>query len=442
MRKIVLLIGVSLLFAFAENNSGPFTVSGTLKNSPSKVVYLEESIIATGQTILKDSARINADGRFSVSADVPGEGVYNLRFQNEPAFATIINDAQKINIEADFKKQYDFYDVTGSASSQGIKNYLAKINELQREKFNYYNQSDSIRKNKGDSLLAQNLEAKQRGITQQMKTITSETVQLSNKAPFSLFVLATYQGMANNPGFRMYAFTAEELVGMLTEMMNKFPGNDDIVNIKSSIESQIKKSWIGKQAPEISLPNTEDKEVKLSSYRGKYVLVDFWASWCGPCRRENPNVVDAYNRFQDKNFTVLGVSLDRQKEAWVKAIVDDNLNWMHISDLKYWQSEVVPLYRIESIPFNVLVDPEGKIIAENLRGTALDQKLSEILGGYIPAKKSSSSSPTLLIVALVVVLLLVLGWFFFFSKKKEIRKTTNHKTPLKTPVKKKPGKHR
>src|SRR5688572_19286487 len=232
MQKIILLTGVLLLFAFTENNSGPFTVSGTLKNSPSKIVYLEETFIATGQIVLKDSARISADGKFSIRLNAPGEGVYNLRLANEAAFATIINDAEKINIEADFKKQYDFYDVSGSAASKGIKDYLAKINELQREKFNFYNQSDSIRKNKGDSSLAVNLESKQSEIAQRMKTITEQTVKQSNKAPLSLFLLATYQGMANNPGFRMFGFTAEELIGLLTEMSNKFPGNEDIVNIK------------------------------------------------------------------------------------------------------------------------------------------------------------------------------------------------------------------
>lgn len=435
MQKLVLLLGAFLLFAFTENNSGPFTVSGTLKNSPSKVVYIEETIIATGQTILKDSARINADGKFSISVDVPGEGVYNLRLANEPAFVTVINDAARINIEADFKKQYDFYNVSGSAASQGIRDYLAKINEWQREKFNYYTQADSIRKNKGDSALAGNLEQKQRDIAQQMKIFTDQTVKQSNKAPLSLFVLATYQGMANNPGFRMNAFTAEELVGSLTEMIQKFPGNDDLVNIKNSVEAQIKKSLSGKPAPEISLPDTEGKQVTLSSFRGKYVLVDFWASWCGPCRRENPTVVEAYNRFKDKNFTVLGVSLDKQKEPWLKAIVDDQLNWTHISDLKYWQSVVVPLYGIQGIPFNVLVDPDGKIVAENLRGTALGQKLEEILGGYIPPKETSSSSNTLLIVAGVAVVALLLGWFLFFRKKETKKIVTN-----KSQVKKKPGK--
>ncbi|HEX3167974.1 MAG TPA: TlpA disulfide reductase family protein, partial [Chitinophagaceae bacterium] len=106
-----------------------------------------------------------------------------------------------------------------------------------------------------------------------------------------------------------------------------------------------------------------------------------WASWCGPCRRENPNVVQAFNQFKNKNFTILGVSLDRpgQKENWIKAIKEDNLTWTHISDLKFWQSEVVPVYKLSLIPFNVLVDPDGKIVAENLRGNALEQKLQELL---------------------------------------------------------------
>ncbi len=108
-------------------------------------------------------------------------------------------------------------------------------------------------------------------------------------------------------------------------------------------------------------------------------MVDFWASWCAPCRAENPNVVEAFNKFKDKNFTILGVSLDQDKAAWQQAIAKDNLTWTHISDLKYWESAVVPMYGIEGIPFNVLLDPNGKIIASNLRGEALENKLSEVL---------------------------------------------------------------
>jgi thiol-disulfide isomerase/thioredoxin len=113
--------------------------------------------------------------------------------------------------------------------------------------------------------------------------------------------------------------------------------------------------------------------------RGKYVLVDFWASWCGPCRQENPNVVAAYSKYKDKNFTIMGVSLDKDKASWVQAIKADNLTWTQVSDLQYWNSAVVPLYSIEGIPFNVLVDPQGNIIASNLRGNGLMQKLDEVL---------------------------------------------------------------
>jgi peroxiredoxin len=391
MRKIVLsVLVVSLLASCEEKDGKTFTVSGVLQNAPSKVVYIEESNITTGQRTLKDSSAIAADGKFSISINASKDAVYNLRLQNDvPQFVTIINDASKINVDVDFNKRTEFYSVTGSKASKSIQEYLAKITGMQRDRFTIYFQIDSITRNNGDPALIQDLGIKQQQITNEEKIYTQQTIQQASNSSLALFILSTYQGMARDPNFRVNGFTDQEVVGLLTDVLNRFPERTDIAGIRNSMEADIQRAiagapkpiWIGRQAPEISLPDTEGRTVKLSSFRGKYVLVDFWASWCGPCRRENPNVVDAYNQFKNKNFTVLGVSLDRpgQKENWIKAIREDKLTWTHISDLKFWQSEVVPVYQVGSIPFNVLVDPDGKIVAENLRGNALGQKLQEVL---------------------------------------------------------------
>jgi peroxiredoxin len=174
-------------------------------------------------------------------------------------------------------------------------------------------------------------------------------------------------------------------VTVMEPIFNKL--SPSVRNTKAGQELQsyintLKTVMVGAMAPEFAQADTNGKMVSLSSFHGKYVLLDFWASWCGPCRAENPNVVKAYNNYKGKNFTILGVSLDRpgKHDAWMKAIHDDHLTWNHVSDLKFWDSETAKLYAIQAIPQNLLIDPSGKIIGKDLFGEDLEKKLAEIFG--------------------------------------------------------------
>jgi peroxiredoxin len=193
------------------------------------------------------------------------------------------------------------------------------------------------------------------------------------KSPLALYAVKQYAGYDIN------AEKVEPLFQMLPSSTQQWQSAQDF---KELIEIA-KKTGIGKFAMDFTQNDTLGMPVSLSSLKGKYVLVDFWASWCGPCRAENPNVVKVFNQYKDRGFTVLGVSLDRPnaKDKWLKAIHDDGLAWTHVSDLKYWDNEVAKQYGIKAIPQNLLLDPQGKIIAKNIRGEELGEKLSTVFTG-------------------------------------------------------------
>lgn len=390
-RLIVASIATTVLMSCGESSSEKkFLVSGVISNNTAKMIYLEKIPAASMQPMISDSAEIGKDGKFSLKADAGESVVYNLRLdQNRYPVASVINDAEKVKLNIQLSKENnefaEKYEVEGSPASQQMKDFMYTFNNDLQKIFGIARVVDSL-KNIGamDSLLFP-LMAEQKTLAGSIKSYSETALNKAADPALIMFELGYYQSTANGAGFGLEPFSNEQVNEIINRTAAKFPSHQAVAAIKATLDKQMSKavatSWVGKEAPDFSMPDINGKEVKLSSFRGKYVLVDFWASWCGPCRSENPNLVNAYNQFKNKNFTVLGVSLDRpgQKDKWLQAIKDDKLAWTNISDLQFWNSPVVSLYGFDGIPFNVLLDPQGKVIAESLRGPELEGKLEEVL---------------------------------------------------------------
>jgi len=392
MFRLIIVSFVATLLANCGDSTREkkFSVRGTIANSQAKMIYLEKVPAATMQPLVIDSAMLKKDGSFSLTADRGESVVYNLRLdQNKYPVASVINDADEVKLNIVMSKEKnefsEKYEVEGSPASQQMKTFMYDFNNELQKIFLISMQADSLQRNgSGDSLLIPLLE-QQKVIGDRIRRYSEDALNKSNDPALTLFELGYYQSTANGAGFGLEPFSNDEVKAIVDQTAAKFPMHQGLASIKNSLAQQMQSavpaSWIGRDAPDFAMPDVSGKEIKLSSFKGKFVLVDFWASWCAPCRQENPNLVKAYHQFKDKNFTVLGVSLDRpgQKDNWVKAINDDKLAWTNVSDLQFWNSEVVSLYGFNGIPFNILVDPQGKVIAEGLRGQSLVAKLGEVL---------------------------------------------------------------
>ena len=383
MKKLLtaVIMAAMLLSCNKGSDKGRFTVNGELKNTQDKKIYLEELFFSQKPPEVLDTGIVK-DGKFSVSAIAQEEGLYRIRPESETADAFLfINDNSSINFIAD-------------ASAPGVinQNFMSPANVSLKNIMLY---ADSMAKliSAKDGIMS---ELKKSGVADTDSVYMSLTNDFNTLNEILIKYCFAVADTAKSPVLALFAatmapVTLNKIEIPLSNLTKRFPDHKGIASAVNYVKEQIALQtrtqpsipqappMVGNMAPDITMNDVNDKPFSLSQLRGKYVLVDFWASWCGPCRGENPNLVAAYEKFKTKNFTVLGVSLDDNKNAWVNAIAEDKLAWQQISDLKKWRSAAVGLYDLDGIPYNVLVDPQGKIIATALRGEELHNKLAEIL---------------------------------------------------------------
>jgi peroxiredoxin len=378
MKQIFSLLLVAAAFLFTScggrHEKGTFTISGKIKNVENQDVYLEMLPFSENPPQVLDTAKIT-NGSFTLTGKSMEEGLFRIRMQKSKNMYLVLNDQDEITFSADGN---DKGMKSLSVNSPANQLFLQFIRALESKQVSVANNKDAMETAATDSLknvATASYEAEKSAY----KKFMIQFVDTCSDPVVSLFAL----GFANE-------FSTEELKKATSSLTKRFPKHSGLNEVMKKYETYLNGlnqpkqpeqaiPTTGSMAPDFTLNNREGKPVSLSSFRGKYVLVDFWASWCGPCRGENPFVVAAYQKYKSKNFTVLGVSLDEEKDAWLKAIVKDKLEWEHVSDLKGWGSIVVPMYGFEGIPYNVLVDPTGKIIATELREEELELFLAKAI---------------------------------------------------------------
>jgi thiol-disulfide isomerase/thioredoxin/uncharacterized protein YidB (DUF937 family) len=382
--KAIRILAASLFFVTGCGQQADFTIKGKLAGSSQDSIFVEEMTAKSLEA--RKTLITGTDGSFSYSDTAANPRLFFLRTTQNEYMTLMVLNGEKITIDAEKGKVNQTVKIAGSPQS-------LLLLELNRELIKATDSLDALGqqyqslKGKGnDAQVDTWVQGEYKKIIDQQREFIKTFIGKHSGEPASLLALSHQIGrqpvLNGSTDFELFKKVDVQL-------FQKYPESILVLNLHKYVEAmqgqmesaqaQSKNTGSGSLAPDISLPDPEGKTQTLSSLRGKIVLLDFWAGWCGPCRRENPNLVAAYAKYHDKGFEIFQVSLDKTKPEWLAAIKKDGLNWVHVSDLKFWSSPVVRLYGIESIPANFLLDKEGKIITSNLRGAALEEELAKLL---------------------------------------------------------------
>ncbi len=365
-----LIVAITMLGACTQKNNDQLVVEGVFTQAAGSKIMLAELPYASPNRMVLDSAVLDSTGKFHLQSVQSQENLYQLFIAGGPGIL-IINDANHIELQADAIHP-ERYETIGSPASKSIKSLYEGFMPLYQQWQQSLADAENISRDKktSDSLRTAVLE-KRDAQQKQLNDYLLAYLSSEKNATAQYFAL----GMAKK------FLSQNAWNGQLEKAIVAHPQHPGLALLRVSNAGKMPQGsqLLNKPVPELVLPDTAGKNISLSSFRGRWVLVDCWASWCEPCRKQNPNVVAAYRKYNKRNFTVLGVSLDKDRNAWLNAIAKDTLTWTNVSDLKYWDSKAASLFDIQALPFNMLVDPKGEVKAINLTDSLLELKLKEVL---------------------------------------------------------------
>jgi peroxiredoxin len=376
MKKVIIHLTIAVCLFTCANKEKPeeegagwtVTLRGKVGFPGTGLIKLSEIGLGSDR---EDTIMLKSNYSFEKPLRLTEPGYYRLNFY-DLQYVDFILDKSDLEINVDGNSREGFVEVLGSPDHKLIAETQQGLQQAQSG--TKFRSLESQYKRASEQKNQKRMEELQDSYIEALRTMQDSALQALAKRPLSLGLINVLEGnmFDKDEQFKYYKQVADRIP---KEWPNSRYGQKFVEMV-----DKLAITAVGQEAPEISLPDVNGDTLKLSSLRGKYVLVDFWAKWCGPCRRENPNVVKAYHKYKNPRFEIMGVSLDRSKEDWLQAIAEDRLTWKHVSDLKYFSSQAAIDYNINSIPFSILVDPNGVIIAKNLRGASLEKKLAEIFG--------------------------------------------------------------